>query len=305
MCYGNLRDTLPGVGINKGDPGSVIPLMKYYVSIIILLILCGDTALGFLSGPIAGRTGAPNDICDGLTCNVTPCHDTYGLNTGTATFSITAPSSYEKGETMDIRVSFQNSTASLHGFEITAVDENDARVGTFTTANDMVQTESYLNQYAAHTTIGTAESGWTVQWTAPSGNVSDSITFYAAGNEANGDGTSKGDHIYTTSVAISLAEECAPSILKVKPKKLVVKRGKSAVVTVTVKGEDNKPCANHTVYATTADKKVTLAESAETDDSGKVRFTVTAGEEKGKDTITFRAKDDGAGITKSIKVLVK
>ncbi len=279
--------------------------MKQALFIIILLMLCGDTASGFLSGPIAGRTGAPNDICDGLTCSVTPCHDTYGLNTGTATFSVSAPSSYEKGETVDIRVSFQNSTASLHGFEITAVDENDTRVGTFTTANDKVQTESYLSQYAAHTTIGTAESGWTVQWTAPSGNVSDTITFYAAGNEANGDGTSKGDYIYTDTAAMLLVAECVPSAIKIKPKKVVIKRGKDVVVTVTVKGENGESCANHTVYAFAENKKVSIAESAETNEHGKAKFAVVAGDEKGKDVITFSTQGGNAEITKDINVTIK
>src|SRR3990172_3408091 len=149
--------------------------MKHGLFITIVLILYGNTASGFLSGPIAGRTGAPNDICNDLTCNMTPCHDSYGLNTG---------------KTTNIVVKFVNSNTSLHGFEITAMDTTNTKVGTFTSTDDTTQTESYLNQYAAHTTIGTAESSWTVQWSAPSGNVYGTITFYAAGNEANGNSLS-------------------------------------------------------------------------------------------------------------------
>ena len=279
--------------------------MKHGLFIIILLILYGNTASGFLSGPIAGRTGAPNDICNGFTCNVTPCHDSYALNTGKATFSITVPSTYEKDKTTNIVVKFVNSNTSLHGFEITAMDTTNTKVGTFTSTDETTQTESYRNQYAAHTTIGTAESSWTVQWSAPSESVSGPITFYAAGNEANGNSLSSGDYIYTDTATISLAAECVPSSLKVKPKKLVIKRGKSAVVTVTVKGENNEICANHTVYASIANKKVSIDESAETNENGKAKFTVVAGDEKGKDVITFSTQENNAGITKKVSVVIK
>ena len=279
--------------------------MKHGLFITILLILYGNTASGFLSGPIAGRTGAPNDICNDLTCNMTPCHDSYGLNTGKAAFSIIAPSTYEKGKTTNIVVEFTNANTSLHGFEITAMDTTNTKIGTFTSTDDTTQTESYRNQYAAHTTIGTAESSWTIQWSAPSENVSGPITFYAAGNEANGDGTSAGDYIYTSTATVSLAEECEPATLKVKPKKLVMRRGKSAVITVTVKGENNEPCANHTVYASAENKKVSIDESTETNENGKAKFTIVAGDEKGKDVITFSTQGNNAGITNKVSVVVK
>jgi hypothetical protein len=96
-----------------------------------------------------------------------------------------------------------------------------------------------------------------------------------------------------------------PSILKVKPKKLIIKRGKRAVVTVTVKGENNEPCANYTVYAFAENKKVSIDESIETNENGKAKFTVTAGNEKGKDVITFRSQNDDTGITKDINVIIK
>jgi len=279
--------------------------MKHGLFITILLILYGNNASAFLSGPIAGRTGAPNDICNDLTCNMTPCHDSYGLNTGKAAFSIIAPSTYKKGKTTNIVVEFTNASTSLHGFEITAMDTTNTKIGTFTSTDDTTQTESYLNQYAAHTTIGTAESSWTVQWSAPSENVSGPITFYAAGNEANGNSLSSGDYIYTDTATISLAAECVPFTLKVKPKKLVIKRGKSAVVTVTVKGENNEPCANHTVYASAENKKVSIDESTETNENGKAKFTIVAGDEKGKDVITFRTQDSNAAITKDVNVIIK
>ena len=279
--------------------------MKHGIFIAILLIFYGNTASGFLSGSIAGRTGAPNDICDSLTCNTDPCHTSYRLDTGRAKFSITVPTTYETSKTIDVLITFDNSNTGLHGFEITAMDTTNTKIGTFTSTDDTTQTESYRNQYAAHTTIGTAESSWTIQWSAPSENVSGPITFYAAGNEANGDGTSAGDYIYTSTATVSLAEECEPATLKVKPKKLVMRRGKSAVITVTVKGENNEPCANHTVYASAENKKVSIDESTETNENGKAKFTIVAGDEKGKDVITFSTQENNAGITNKVSVVVK
>jgi hypothetical protein len=58
-----------------------------------------------------------------------------------------------------------------------------------------------LRDYVEHTVSGTfagttGGAQWTFNWTAPPTNVGP-ITFYAAGNQANGDGTSGGDRILT------------------------------------------------------------------------------------------------------------
>ena len=42
-----------------------------------------------------------------------------------------------------------------------------------------------------------------MDWTAPASEVQNPVTFYAAGNEANGDGTNQGDYIYTTTVQVN------------------------------------------------------------------------------------------------------
>ena len=73
--------------------------------------------------------------------------------------------------------------------------------------------------------------------------------------------------------------------IKGEAKKLVIKRGKSAVVTVTVKGENNEPCANHTVYASAENKKVSIDESTETNENGKAKFTIVAGDERGRTSL--------------------
>src|SRR5262249_3171120 len=61
-------------------------------------------------------------------------------------------------------------------------------------------------QYIEHTFNGVQptapdQGSWAFTWTAPAISVG-RVTFYAAGNAANGDGTNQNDFIYTTSVNI-------------------------------------------------------------------------------------------------------
>src|SRR5262249_26064361 len=64
-------------------------------------------------------------------------------------------------------------------------------------------------QYINHTIQGTFPTGtnqgsWSFKWRAPAASVG-RVTFYAAGNAANGNGGSSGDYIYTNSFAIDSA----------------------------------------------------------------------------------------------------
>ncbi len=280
-------------------------IKKCFCFVFAVVLIGSKLVFGFSGGPPAERTGNPEEICGDDTC-ASSCHTSFAVNGGSAKFSISLPSSeYKPGQTLDITIEFTNTSTAIHGFEITAVDASGNKVGAFAGKDDTTQTVPYDNLYAAHTKIGTAENQWIVQWTAPTTNVSDPVTFYAVGNEANGNSASSGDYIYTDTATISLAAECVPSTLKVKPKKLVIKRGKSAVVTVTVKGENNETCANYTVYASAENKKVSVDESAETNENGRAKFTVVAGNEKGKDVITFRTQDNDTEITKDINVTIK
>ena len=111
------------------------------------------------------------------------CHTSYTLNSGSAAFSISAPSSYTSGETLNIIVSFgSNSTTAKHGFELTALD------AVITTLELLVpvdsNTQASNGNYIKHTSAGSSQSGnasWNVQWTAPASDGQGLVTFYAAG----------------------------------------------------------------------------------------------------------------------------
>jgi len=56
--------------------------------------------------------------------------------------------------------------------------------------------------YLEHTSKGNKKKSWKVKWTPPA-SATGTITFYAAGNGADGDGTKSGDYIYTTTLEIA------------------------------------------------------------------------------------------------------
>ena len=120
-----------------------------------------------------------------------------------------------------IIVSLWDPDQSRWGFELTALLDVDNTQGgnlTVTEAENTQYSMSGGREYIKHTEIGTdagtthASSSnpktWTMAWEAP-GLGSGNVTFYAAGNGANGDGTASGDFIYTTS---NTAPETLPTV---------------------------------------------------------------------------------------------
>src|SRR3990167_4530757 len=233
--------------------------MKNHFKIVACLVFVAgimgigvSTLFAYSGGPLDGYTNSP---ADGKTC--TQCHNSYPLDSGTATLSITTtPSSYTAGETLSISISFGNSSTVKHGFELSALDANNNHVGTFSSVDGDGNTQTSNGDYIKHTSAGSSQSGnasWSVYWTAPSSEVQNPVTFYAAGNEANGDATPQGDYIYTKTAQVSnvsttptatptptpvvtpTTSACEPEAITLE-KKLNLKLSESKKVIVTVSG---------------------------------------------------------------------
>lgn len=151
------------------------------------------------AGPVPGVTGAPGEA----TC--TSCHSS---SQGAGQLLITAPQNYTPGQTYQITVRHQTSDSSRRrwGFELTSLANNSA-AGSFenlagTTRIQTANGRSYISHSAAGT-FPNQQNGanWTFSWTAPATNVG-AVTLYAAGNQANNDGSTDGDQIYTANVTI-------------------------------------------------------------------------------------------------------
>lgn len=178
-------------------------------------------ALAFANagGPPNGVTGAPGQN------NCTQCHSGNAVNSGNGSFAISGPDTYVPGQTYPITVTLQDPGQVRWGFEFTPLANGTLQ------ATDAARTQTSTaggNRYIKHTATGTNDNtadgpvSWTFDWTAPSGDVGP-ITFYAAGNAANSNGSTGGDFIYTTSfttqAATSMPEASAQSfaLLEVYP----------------------------------------------------------------------------------------
>jgi len=160
--------------------------------------------LGNRSGSPVGRTGAPGET----TCGTSGCHDVTP-NTGSATINVTLNTdqmTYRLGETHQIAIAIDSAQVEgRNGFEIVALDTLNNNVGAWILAGaDKRERSSDGRNYITHTTDGSAQAAWEIDWQAPETDVG-AVTFYVAVNDANNNGGRTGDDIYTTSLAVEAA----------------------------------------------------------------------------------------------------
>ncbi len=182
--------------------------MKKTVLSIFALAVFAIILTSSSGGRTDGRSGSPGDA--NLDCG--QCH---GASTASSTSMITTDipaSGYVGGSTYNVTVSVAETGASMFGFQITAEHSSNAKAGTFATGgNSEIYTVTADHAVTHNTsgTFGTDSKSWTMTWTAPSSGSGD-VTFYVAGNGANGTGDATGDVIYTDSQAA--AEDVANGI---------------------------------------------------------------------------------------------
>ncbi len=164
--------------------------------LLLLFVASNSNVFAFSGGPPNGLTGAPSEN------NCMQCHAGNALDAAGGSLMLTVPENYLPGEVYDIAINLSRTGQSKWGFEMTALNGNGARAGTFAPRDGNTQlSEENSKQYIKHTFAGTATgkkdaNSWTFKWTAPSTDVGP-ITFYAAGNAANADFSAAGDYIYT------------------------------------------------------------------------------------------------------------
>lgn len=165
---------------------------------LLLFAVSTGSAFAFSAGPQDGLTGAPTEN------NCTQCHFGNGLNDAGGSLMLTIPETYEPNEVYTIVVNLSRTGQSRWGFEMTALDADGARAGSFAAdeAENTQLSEANSKQYIKQTSIGTGQGtndahSWEFQWTAPDADIGP-IAFYAAGNAANGDFGITDDYIYTT-----------------------------------------------------------------------------------------------------------
>jgi glucose/arabinose dehydrogenase len=194
-------------------------------------------ARAYSAGPPAGYTHAPGEL------DCADCHTTPAQSTGALTLNV--PQKYTPGQTYDITVTHASAdqTRVRWGFELTALDAADQKAGTLAAADDLTQVIGSqgpfpARQYVEHTSKGTFSgqqngASWTFKWTAPTEDVG-AVTFYVAGNEANGDGNSSGDNIYFTFASATFQPPAPDFTVAVSPASRTFAQGGGTTYNVTV-----------------------------------------------------------------------
>lgn len=163
---------------------------------ISLVLIAGLTLMSYSSGSPGGRTGSPGDF--GICTN---CHSGV-LNSGPGNTSISTnipAAGYLTDSTYTITVTVNESGINKFGFEATAEDNIGQKKGGMLITNSTATQLTNGGNAVTHKSTGTSGSGsksWSFDWKAPPIGVGD-ITFYAAYNAANNNGTTTGDNIYT------------------------------------------------------------------------------------------------------------
>jgi|GEM_PF-1409988 len=198
---------------------------KRYAKVIVLLFFMATGGLIYAinsTGPPSGRTGAPALGIFPAEPDCTECHSGNPLNAPGGALTISnVPANYTPGQTVTLTVTLTRSgqpPTRRWGFQITALTDGGEPAGTFASINSATFTQTGFNdrQYVQHTFPGTqqgAASGtWSFNWTAPSTPVG-RVTFYAAGNAANGNGAADNrDFIYTTSASTNPPINLTPTL---------------------------------------------------------------------------------------------
>ncbi|MDW8169328.1 MAG: FG-GAP-like repeat-containing protein [Acidobacteriota bacterium] len=176
-------------------------------------------AMAFSDGPDPGFTGAPGE----QTCAL--CHTGFRVNPDTrGRVSLEGiPVGYVPGERyfLKLSVTHPDSDRRRWGFQLTALTTpGNAPAGEFPVVGgnrglaDPLRTQRKMGgpggqrQYMTHTAESTEDfskrggESWPIAWDAPATGAT-GVTFYAAGNAANGDRSILGDRIFTASFPIS------------------------------------------------------------------------------------------------------
>ena len=176
-------------------------------------------AFGHSYGPPPGVTGAPGD--NPRAC--TQCHSDATLNSFTGSVSIILQSGpvYIPGVKQRITVQVADPTQQRWGFELSArLDSSpeNGQAGRLMPIDNMTQVICEDNgpepctsgvTFIEHTSAGSRNgtkngAAFQFDWAPPATDVGP-ITLYVAGNAANGNAASTGDHIYTSSVQLTPA----------------------------------------------------------------------------------------------------
>ena len=148
--------------------------------------------------------------------NCTQCHSGVA-NSGDGGINVVGNftgSIYVPGDTYELNVTINSGSAASnkYGFMLAAMQGN-SYLGTLQALNTDCQVEPggrWITHTISGNAGGTSSKTYTFNWTAPA-QGSGAVSFYVAGNAANGNGNTNGDNIYVLSNPLVVNEQPSSS----------------------------------------------------------------------------------------------
>jgi|GEM_PF-943863 len=275
----------------------------------------GKPAGAFSTGPPIGRTGAPalGTFPAELTCQ--GCHSSFGLNSGPGTLTITGlPATYTANQEVAVTVTLTQPDRMRYGFEATALDDLGRRAGDLI-VTDAARTRTvdgtgaYAGrQYIEHilagvTPNGTNQNSWTFTWKAPAQSVG-RVTFYVAGNAANGNNANSLDYIYITNASMQPATTL-PQVAAVSAASFSSSLASEAIASIFGKdlASGSLPATTQPLPTVLGDTRVKVKDNVGMErDAGlffaapwQINFLIPAGTSNGMATVTVSRDNTPVG----------
>ncbi len=182
--------------------------MKKTLPILALTIVAvfGLSQSGFTNagGAPAGRSGSP--ASNGNTCQSSGCHSGPSQTTETISISTDIPSSgFEPNTDYTITISGNagGGVGSRIGFSASVEDASGNMQGTLSSSAGINVFSNFATHSSSSVGATNGTNSWDVNWN--SGSAVDGTTIYVAMNFANGNGSTSGDVITTSSLALTKA----------------------------------------------------------------------------------------------------
>jgi len=191
------------------------------LAVLAALVLGASAAIARSTGAPRGATGAPAVGIVVAEQNCSFCHDGAFNDPSGSVEILDLPEKFDLNTDYVLRVRVSHTWNPIPpdpvrwGFELTAARaDSGTGYGTIIPGTDSQLSTSgaggmpahATRQYVTHTSGGThtGDSGpveWTITWRSP-GYPTGKVLFFAAGNSADGNGSSSGDWIFTTSTSM-------------------------------------------------------------------------------------------------------
>jgi len=158
--------------------------MKKQISLIALAGVSFILFNSYTPGAPAKASGSPGD--GNFSCAQSGCHTGTAQQVANMITTDIPTTGWEAGKTYNVTFTISETGISKFGFQVTAEDSKNDKIGEFTaTANTKLVSASKAITHVSGSVSGTGTKAWTFPWKAPAKGTGD-VTFYGAGNAANG-----------------------------------------------------------------------------------------------------------------------